>query len=239
MANLLGFNIFDGMRDEYISNLLGWYNSGLKTAVVSGNPEILLKALENKEVASLCSKASIIPDGIGVVIAGKIKGQPLRQRIAGIEVMEDILKLSRGNGMKVYMLGAEEWVVEKAADKAKKTYDANIVGYHDGYFDMDDCNHIIDDIKKSGADVLLVAMGCPRQEAFIEMSWDILDCRIFLGIGGSFDVLAGKVKRAPVWMRKSGLEWLYRVIKEPERIARLACIPRFLLKVILKDNVTS
>jgi N-acetylglucosaminyldiphosphoundecaprenol N-acetyl-beta-D-mannosaminyltransferase len=101
---------------------------------------------------------------------------------------------------------------------------------------MNDCSGIIDDINRSGADAIFIAMGCPRQELFIIKYKDILKPKIFMGVGGSFDIIAGKLKRAPAWMIKAGLEWLYRVSKEPTRILRLTSIPVFLLKVIFKNK---
>ena len=107
-----------------------------------------------------------------------------------------------------------------------------IAGYRNGFFDLDNCDQLLADIKSKKPKALFVAMGCPRQENFIVKYMDELPCKIFMGVGGSFDVIAGKVKRAPKWMVTIGLEWLYRTIKEPFRIKRLFVIPKFLWKVI-------
>lgn len=233
MANLLGFNIFNGTMEEYMFTLKERLNNGKKITVISGNPEILYTALNNEEIANECRAGDIIPDGIGVILGGRILGQSFKEKIAGIEVVINLLSLSALEGYKVYMLGAEESIIEEAAKKAKNQFGANIVGYHNGFFDLQNCNEIINDINKSGAEILFVAMGCPRQERFIAKYRESLNCKIFMGVGGSFDVIAGKVKRAPQWMIKLGLEWLYRVIKEPLRIGRLSSIPKFLIRVIL------
>lgn len=236
MIELLGFEIFDGSKSQYMTYLMEKYKNGKKTVLISGNPEVLYNAIENDEMKSICKKADIIPDGVGVIVAGKITGQHFKQKIAGIEIMEEILKLSNTNNISVFMLGAEYWVVEKAVNICKHRYNTMIAGFHDGYFNMDDCMNIIDDINKSGADALLVAMGCPKQELFIAKYKDILNPKILMGVGGSFDVLAGKVQRAPKWMINLGLEWLYRVAKEPWRIKRLTSIPKFLVKVVLNSK---
>ena len=238
MVNLLGFNILDCSKSEYIDNLMEQYKSGKKVIILSGNPEILYNASNLKEVKTLFSESDIIPDGIGVIAAGRIIKQPFKEKIAGIEVMEEILKQSEKNGMKVYMLGAEERVLKEAALECTIRYGALIKGYHSGYFSLENCQEIIDDINGSAADVLLVGMGCPRQELFIARYRHLLKCNIMMGVGGSFDVLAGKVKRAPRWMISIGMEWLYRVINEPARIVRLTSIPKFLFKVMLnrKNN---
>lgn len=232
MVKILGFNIYDKCRSDYIERILERYKKGQKTVILSGNPEILYTAAKNGEMESLFADADIIPDGFGVMLAAKVTGQIFSEKIAGIDVFYDILSLSNIYDMKIYMLGAEEWVVKKAALKAEEVYNAKIAGWHDGYFNMDNCKSLIDDINGSRADVLVAAMGCPRQEMFIKKYKDMLNCSIFIGVGGSFDVLAGKVSRAPQWMIKHNLEWLYRVSREPKRIWRLMSIPKFLLKVI-------
>ena len=232
MAEVLGFKIIDCGIDEYIKRLLNDIENGGKKIIVSGNPEVLYNALHNDTLKSLCMQSDIIPDGIGVLIAGRITGQRFKQKIAGISIIEEILKRSRMNNIKIYLLGAEQWVVERAAEFCREKYNAIIAGFNNGFFDIDSCEHIIDEINKSGADVLLVAMGCPKQELFISKYKDQLECKILMGVGGSFDVISGKVKRAPNWMVNTGLEWLYRVLKEPFRIKRLASIPKFLFMVI-------
>ncbi len=159
---------------------------------------------------------------------------PVKEKIAGIEVMDDILKMCNNENKKVYLLGTTEEVLDKCIDNLIKKYPKlNISGKHNGFFDMDNCENIINDIKKSEPFALFVAMGCPRQEVFISNYMEKLPCKIFMGVGGSFDVFADKVKRAPKWMIKMNLEWLYRVAKEPYRIKRLIAIPKFLLKVLL------
>ena len=121
-------------------------------------------------------------------------------------------------------------------ENIKKTFpNIKIVGSHNGFFDLNNCNDIIEDIKKSNPWGLFIAMGCPRQENFIVNYIDELNCNFYMPVGGSFDVFAGKVNRAPKWMLSLGLEWLYRVLKEPWRIKRLGVIPKFLLRV-LKNN---
>lgn len=239
MINLLGFDIIDCSKREYIGALLEGYSRNSKKVIISGNPEILHTASRDAGLAALFRESDIIPDGIGVLAAGRITGQPVKEKIAGIEVMEEILKNSAKLNMKVYLLGAEEWVVKRAAEICSEKYGAVVSGFKDGYFDLDNCGDILEDINKSGAGVLFVAMGCPRQEKFIIKYKDTLNCKIYMGVGGSFDVLAGKTSRAPEWMIRSGLEWLYRVSREPARIWRLSTIPAFLLSVIIRNRKLS
>ena len=137
---------------------------------------------------------------------------------------------ARDKNLKVFLLGAKEETLIKCKEKIKESYDGiNIVGSNNGFFDLDNCDDLIEKINESKADILFVAMGAPRQEVFIEKYKDKLCCKIFMGVGGSFDVFAGNVNRAPQFMINIGMEWLYRVAKEPWRIKRLGSIPKFLV----------
>lgn len=232
MVELLGFRILDCSKSEYISDLMKQFEGGEKKVIVSGNPEVLNNGLKIRELSILYNESDIIPDGIGIIIGGKITRQRFREKIAGIELMEDILILSGERKIKVYMLGSEEWVVKKAVNECSQNFGVLMAGYHNGYFDLESCEAIIREINDSGAEILFIGMGSPRQELFIARYRHMLKCRIQMGVGGSFDILAGKLKRAPRWMIRTGFEWLYRVINEPARIVRLTSIPNFLIKVV-------
>lgn len=233
-VKILKYNVFSGTKQQ-LMGVLDKYN---KVNIVSGNPEVLYTALENEILYDSFknNNAIIIPDGIGTVIASKIVKQPVKEKIAGIEVMEEIIRKSCKDGKSIYLLGSAEDVVMKCRESLLKKYPGlRISGFHDGYFDLNNCDDVLDDIKYNNPYVIFVAMGCPRQETFIAKYMDRLPCRIYMGVGGSFDVIAGNVKRAPSWMVNLGLEWLYRVTKEPWRIKRLKSIPKFLIKVV-KDE---
>lgn len=234
-TEMLGYSIFNGSKEELL-NIIDKYE---KVNIISGNPEVLYNGLNNEELfKNFTDKDSIIiPDGVGVVLASKIIKNPVKEKIAGIEVMNSILEKYNENGKAVYLLGTTEDVLKECERKLLIKYkNLNIVGKHNGFFDMDDCKDILEDIKESKPYALFIAMGCPRQEKFISKYMDKLPCKIYMGVGGSFDVFAGKVKRAPRWMIDCNLEWLYRVVKEPYRIKRLASIPKFLLKVALNKQ---
>ncbi|NFV12594.1 WecB/TagA/CpsF family glycosyltransferase [Clostridium sporogenes] len=232
---ILEYSIFNGSKEELLSEI----DKYEKVNIISGNPEVLYNGLNNKELfKNFTDKCSIIiPDGVGVVLASKIIKNPVKEKIAGIEVMDSILKECNDNGNGVYLLGTKEDVLRECERNLSIKYkNLNIVGKHNGFFDMDSCEDILEDIKESNPYALFIAMGCPRQEKFITKYMDKLPCKIYMGVGGSFDVFAGKVKRAPKWMINCNLEWLYRVIKEPYRINRLAAIPKFLLKVLINKK---
>ncbi|MCB2354014.1 WecB/TagA/CpsF family glycosyltransferase [Clostridium estertheticum] len=210
-----------------------------KVHIISGNPEVLLSGLENTVLLhNFTSKNSIIiPDGIGTVICSKIVGKPVKEKIAGIEVMDNIVKKCEKDNEGIYLLGSTKETVDMCNINLRTKYrKLNILGSHDGYFELDNCEDILKEIEAVKPKVLFVAMGCPRQELFITKYMDRLPCKIFMGVGGSFDNIAGKVKRAPKWMINLGMEWLYRVIKEPFRIKRLSSIPKFIMMVIKYKN---
>ena len=233
-TNILGYKVFNETKENFLREI----DKRDKTIVISGNPEILYSGLENENLNKLFNgkDSIIIPDGVGTVIAAKMVKNPVKEKIAGIEVMKAIIEKCEKEGKGIYLLGAEEEILKLCKENIKKTFpNIKIVGSHNGFFDLNNCNDIIEDIKKSNPWGLFIAMGFPRQENFIVNYIDELNCNFYMPVGGSFDVFAGKVNRAPKWMLSLGLEWLYRVLKEPWRIKRLGVIPKFLLRV-LKNN---
>ncbi|XZH32214.1 WecB/TagA/CpsF family glycosyltransferase [Clostridium perfringens] len=225
---LLGYKIFSDNKEE----LLKAIENKKRVNIISGNPEVLYNGIKNEFLKNSFTKedALIIPDGVGTLLAAKINGIDITEKIAGIEVMNMLLEEARDKNLKVFLLGAKEDTLIKCEEKIKENYDGiNIVGSNNGFFDLDNCDDLIEKINESKADILFVAMGAPRQEVFIEKYKDKLCCKIFMGVGGSFDVFAGSVNRAPQFMINIGMEWFYRVAKEPWRIKRLGSIPKFLV----------
>ncbi|TPE21840.1 WecB/TagA/CpsF family glycosyltransferase [Clostridium perfringens] len=225
---LLGYKIFSDNKEELLKEI----ENKKRVNIISGNPEVLYNGIKNEFLRNSFTKedALIIPDGVGTLLAAKINGIDIKEKIAGIEVMNMLLEEARDKNLKVFLLGAKEEILIKCKEKIKENYDGiNIVGSNNGFFDLDNCDDLIEKINESKADILFVAMGAPRQEVFIEKYKDKLCCKIFMGVGGSFDVFAGNVNRAPQFMINIGMEWLYRVAKEPWRIKRLGSIPKFLV----------
>lgn len=225
---LLGYKIFSDNKEELLKEI----ENKKRVNIISGNPEVLYNGIKNEFLRNSFTKedALIIPDGVGTLLAAKINGIDIKEKIAGIEVMNMLLEEARDKNLKVFLLGAKEEILIKCKEKIKENYDGiNIVGSNNGFFDLDNCDDLIEKINESKADILFVAMGAPRQEVFIEKYKDKLCCKIFMGVGGSFDVFAGNVNRAPQFMINIGMEWLYRVAKEPWRIKRLDSIQKFLL----------
>ncbi|WP_245737224.1 WecB/TagA/CpsF family glycosyltransferase [Maribacter orientalis] len=161
-------------------------------------------------------------DGQAVVWASKILGKPLKERVAGIDLMENLVELAHKKKYKIFFFGAKEAVVSKVLENYSKLYSHSIIaGYRDGYFDKQDEEQIAREISDSGANILFVAISSPTKENFLYQNRDLLNKVSFvMGVGGSFDVVAGKVKRAPLWMQNIGLEWFYRFLQEPNRMWR-------------------
>lgn len=234
-TKILDFNVFNEDKESLMD-----YIEGLdKVNIISGNPEVLFNGLKNSVLQKSFNDeySLIIPDGIGTVIASKLLRKPVKEKIAGIDVVKEVIIKADKEGKSVYFLGATEDVVLKCVKNVKQDYpNLKIAGYHNGFFDLNNCEEIVKNIHESRPWAILVAMGSPRQEVFIEKIKDVTDIKIYMGVGGVFDIFAGNLKRAPKWMISLGIEWLYRVIKEPFRIKRLTSIPKFLLMVLKNRN---
>ena len=188
----------------------------------------MLKELLNKATYQ-------IPDGVGIIYASKIKKGQIKSRITGIDCMDMLCNLANEKGYKVFLYGAREETIKEAKVKLEEKYPKiNIVGYINGY--EKDNEKIIKEINKSQADIVFVALGSPKQENWINDYKDKMSATIFQGVGGSFDVISGNIKRAPLWMQKAGLEWLYRLIKEPKRIFRQLKLVKFLFLILFSKK---
>lgn len=186
------------------------------------NAAKLVNAQKDFKLRHAISECDIInADGQSIVWASKLLGRPLPERVAGIDLMEEVVKLASLRGYRIFLLGATEKVVGRVAEVYKTKYHNDIVaGYQDGYFLESEERLIAERIRTSKADILFVAMSSPRKEIFLSKYKMELDLPFIMGVGGSFDVVAGKTKRAPKWMQVYGLEWFYRVLQEPRRMWR-------------------
>lgn len=230
---ILGINIDKVTKAEALGIFEGFLEDSSCKQIVTLNPEMLIEAQKNPDFRALLSESELVfPDGVGLVYASKIKGQPLDERVTGIDFTYDALKLLAKKNMTAYFLGAKPGIAEAAARNLEKEIPAlKIVGAHDGYFKPEDEAALIEDINASGADMLCLALGAPKQEFFANKYKDKLNCKVAIGIGGSFDVWSGTLKRAPQFYIDYNIEWLYRLMQEPSRIKRIAKLPLFLLKV--------
>lgn len=200
--------------------------------IVTINPEMISAAQKNSDFAEIINSAElVVADGIGVEIGLKILGYKVK-RIAGIDLGKALVEKFTASGESVAMIGAKPGVVDSAIENLSKEYqNLNVVYSHDGYFDNDE--DIIESVISANPDLILVALGSPKQEFFIHNLKEKLPNSTLIGLGGSFDVWAGVVERAPIIYQKLGLEWLYRTLKEPKRFKRIfPTLPLFVLKVL-------
>ncbi len=241
--NILGIKISNVTMHQAVQAFDEFVNSDTLNSIFTPNPEIIMAATKDPLLKQILNNASlVVPDGIGVVIASKIlKGRCLKHRVAGYDLIQNTMKASKNKQYKYYFLGSKPEIVKAAAYNMQKKYpNIDIVGYRDGYFDEDQIKHINKEITASNANILLVALGCPKQEKWIAHNAHLLpNIRVAIGVGGSFDVMSGKVKRAPKHFQNLGLEWLYRLIQQPSRFKRMLLLPTFLLKIIEKRLIAS
>jgi N-acetylglucosaminyldiphosphoundecaprenol N-acetyl-beta-D-mannosaminyltransferase len=163
----------------------------------------------------------VTADGMSVVWASRVLGQPLKQRVTGIDLFQRLVEHAAHHGLSVYFLGAREESARGVVELFRNKYPAlRIAGWHNGYFESSEYQSVSEAIRLSGADLLFVAMGSPKQELWIASSVALTGVRFALGVGGSFDHLTGLARRAPRWMQRSGLEWLHRLVREPRRLWR-------------------
>lgn len=230
-VEIVGVMIDRVTMSEAVRKLSGFLQGERCNMVFTPNSEILMDAVKDRELEDILNKGQlVVPDGIGVVIASKFYGTPLEERVAGFDLMSRLFVLADERKSKIFMLGGKEGVAQEAAEKLKLRFPGlEVVGIRNGYFDSGDEAAIIDEINKSGADILLAALGAPKQEKFIFRHHDALKVKIAMGVGGSLDVLAGRAQRAPDFYQKAGLEWFYRLIKEPWRLGRMMRLPKFII----------
>lgn len=240
-ASILGVPVAQATMEQVLNWVEKRIEAGQPPAhLVTANAEIIYRASWDAGLAGLLSKADMITaDGAGVVWAGKKIHTPFPERVTGVDLTMGLLALAEKKGWKVYFLGAKPEAVEKAVLRVLSQYpQLEICGYHHGYFPKQEIDQVVSNIYKVEPHLLFVALGVPRQEQFIQENFSQLAVPVSIGVGGTFDVLAGIVNRAPRWMQKWGLEWLYRLLKEPRRFVRILALPRFTWAVWRQSRAT-
>ncbi|HEX3025627.1 MAG TPA: WecB/TagA/CpsF family glycosyltransferase [Clostridia bacterium] len=224
---------FDNLTlDEAAGRVMEFAQGDTPRIVVTPNAEIAECCYQNEQLSRAVAAADMaVPDGISVVMASKILGRPLKTRLPGIDLARMLFPMMIRKNLSLYLLGAKPDVAAKAAKNLQTEFPGlRIAGIQHGYFKNDDA--VIEAVNRSGADVLFVAMGFPRQEIWMAENRDQLRVGVMLGLGGSLDVFAGEVRRAPDFFIRLNLEWLYRLIKQPSRFGRMLKLPRYLLRAI-------
>ena len=226
--SILGVNILATDYKEFMDILKEDIINKEKRIIVAINPEKIMKMRRDKSLQRFIQNSDYrIPDGVGVLMASKRKDGAIKNRITGVDTMTHLCGLAAKEGFKVFLYGGKEEVVQKTKENLLETYKGlQIVGTQNGY---DAPENLVEIINESGAQILFIAMGSPKQELWMEENQEKLHVNIMQGVGGSFDVLGGFVKRAPAWMQSYGLEWLHRLLVNPSRILRQMNLIRFYL----------
>lgn len=225
---------YQGGFQKYMDELKESLQEEGKRFVVTANPETFMIAESNAGLKKILEddKVEIVPDGIGVVKAGKFLGYPILERVPGVEICQGLLEFANEMGKSIYLFGAKPEVIETLVAKIQSEYpNVILVGYTDGY--VKEKEEVFDVIVEKKPDILLVALGIPQQELLIYKNYERFEKGIMLGVGGSFDVLSGTKQRAPEFFVKHNLEWLYRIVKEPKRMKRFVVSNvKFIFKVV-------
>lgn len=230
--NILNVYFDNVTKKDFVYQLNQTIKLQQKTFVVTANPEIVMYANNNPDYMDTLKKADYITaDGIGIVKGARILGTPIVERVAGYDLMLELLKVANENKYSVYLLGAKEEVVIEAAEKVKIEYpDIRFKGCNNGYFKVDD-KEVLNKVLEAQADIILVGLGFPKQEKWIQNYLNQSSKGLAMGVGGSFDAFTGTVKRAPDIIIRMNIEWLYRLIKQPTRFKRMLVIPKFLIAI--------
>ncbi|WP_225046833.1 WecB/TagA/CpsF family glycosyltransferase [Lacticaseibacillus kribbianus] len=226
---LLGTPFDDGTQQDFLTRFTARMREGVGTFVVTANPEIVMYARSHPEYRRLINTQAdfVTADGIGVLLGARIMGQRLAARVTGYDLMTALLAQAAERGQRVALVGAKQAVLEQAAAKLAAQYPQLDLCYlHNGYFVLDDPT-VAAALVEAKPDLVFAALGFPKQEFFLAGVGERLPHAFLMGVGGSFDVLAGAVRRAPRWMQRAHLEWFYRLLKEPSRLGRMMVLPQF------------
>jgi bacterial polymer biosynthesis proteins, WecB/TagA/CpsF family len=226
--------------DETVNYLTEAIEQKRQTHVITANPIMVMSAVESQDYYKMMRKAElIVPDGAGVVWAANYVGTPVAERVTGFDLLHRLMQEGEKRKWTAYLLGTSQEVIEAAAEKLQLQYpQVRIVGYRNGYFGADQDAEVVEAIRQAAPDLLFVARGAETQEPWIAKYKKQLGVPFIMGVGGSFDIVAGKLKRAPMLFQKLRLEWFYRLLQEPKRLPRMMVLPRFVVKVVRdKENV--
>lgn len=237
-VNILGVYVDKVTINEAASEIFKMLGENRPHWVFTPNSEIIMQAYKNKEFCEILNNADLLTaDGIGVVHASKILKNPISERAAGYDIACRVIDKISKSGHRLYLFGGREGVAEAAKKNLEEKYPfIQIVGTRNGYFKPSDEAEIVRDINETNPDIVFVCLGAPAQEKWIARNSAKMNAKVFMGIGGSLDVIAGTAERAPKAWCDKGLEWLYRLIKQPSRFWRMLALPKFAAAVMLKGR---
>lgn len=242
IVHIFGVPFSKMSMQETVKYLIEQIENGNQQHVITANPIMVMTAVKNEKYMEMMHSANlIVPDGAGVVWAAGYANEPVAERVAGIELIHELLKYGEEKRWRVFLLGTSQSIIETAAEKLQLQYpQVKIVGYRNGFFGAEEDDEVIAEINQAAPHLLFVARGSDTQEPWIAKHRSSLNVPFIMGVGGSFDVISGKLKRAPKWMQNLRLEWLFRLAQEPKRLPRMMDLPRFMIKVMKnKKNITA
>ena len=238
VAKIDGITFFGGSERDCLAVLAARLGRGEPTAVYTPNPIMLQTAAGNSELRAALERADLnLPDGIGVVMAARMLGESLEGRLSGVDMAGHLLALAAARGYRVFLLGGKEGVAREAAARlVSRISGLRVCGTRHGYFSAREEGAVLGEIRRARPDIVFVCLGSPRQELFIDRSRAALpEVRLFMALGGTLDVFAGRVRRAPRGMQKMGLEWLWRMAHEPRRLRDLPKMAAFSRRIFKKS----
>lgn len=233
-VELFGVRVHAVSMDEAVRYILHFARERSLHQVVTADSSMVVMAQSDHHLQDIINRADLVtPDSIGILWACRRYGIAMPERVSGADLVTRLVQASAQNGIKLYFLGAQPGVAEEAAQRLRTRYPgANIVGCHHGYFSPDEEPQVIQSIREAQPDVLCVAMGIPKQEKWIDLHRNTLEVPVSIGVGGTFDVLSGRMRRAPLWMQRIGMEWLWRVGQNPRKISKVILLPQFAWMVL-------
>ena len=236
--DILGVNVDSVTMAQAVAQVQDYMDEKKNVLIATANAEMIMRATHDEELRHILNEAAlVVPDGAGTVWAAHHLGYEMPERVAGFDLAQELMRIAPGKKQRIFFFGSAPGVAEKAKAKAEELYPGiEIVGVRNGYFSADDEPEIIAEIKAAKPDLLLAALGVPKQEKWLYQHKEELGVPVSIGVGGTLDVMAGVMKRAPLWMQKAKLEWLFRGALQPKRAGRLLALPKFVLKVHASKN---
>lgn len=232
-VNVLGVDFDNKSFNDFQNEFIGRLNNHLSTLIVTANPEIVMAARSNPAFMRLIQEDAdyVTADGIGIVKAAQMLKTPLPERVTGYDLFAWLMQVAQLRSLRVYLIGAKPAVIQAVKNKVRREYpQIDLVGCEDGYF-HDDLETVAKRIAQTQPDLIFAAIGYPRQEELLAILRRASVPALMMGVGGSFDVFSGQVKRAPKAFQKTHLEWFYRLLKNPQRLSRMAVLPKFIAAV--------
>lgn len=232
--DILGVPVDSITMGEAVAKIGSFMEESGVHAVFTPNAEIMMAAQRDPELKEILSNADMLTaDGAGVVLASKLLARSVPEKVSGIDLVREIFKAYASKGLRLFLFGAVPGVAEEAAENIKAANPGIIIaGCRNGFFTPDQESAIVNEINSSNADLLLVALGAPKQEKWIARNRNALNVKVCIGVGGAMNVLSGRIQLSPDFFRRNGLEWLHRLYKEPRRAKRMMDLPRFMIRVI-------